>query len=264
MDDLETLVLEKGDHSLTITINRPEKLNALSSKVVLELTRVFLELEAAPAGTRPRAVILTGSGDKAFVAGADIAEMSAMSAAQAKAFSDAGHRLGFAIEEASFPVIAAVNGFALGGGCELALACDFIYASERAKFGQPEVNLGLMPGFGGTQRLARRVGSALARELIYTGDVIAAERALAVGLVNAVVPHDELLARVRATADKIASKAPLAVGASKRVILRGFDADLTTGNELEATAFSALFGSDDQREGTRAFLEKRTAHFSGR
>ena len=263
MQAFETLLLEESDATLLVTLNRPDKLNALNSTVIRELTQLFQKLAADEAARRPRVVILTGSGDKAFVAGADIAEMSAMSVAEAKNFSDAGHRLNISIEESSFPVIAAVNGFALGGGCELSLACDFIYASERAKFGQPEVNLGLMPGFGGTQRLARRVGPGLARELIYSGDIINAERALAINLVNAVLPHAELLPRVRELATKIAARAPLAVAASKRVILRGGESDLTTGNELEASAFSALFGSTDQREGTRAFLEKRPATFTG-
>jgi enoyl-CoA hydratase len=263
MQALETLLVERSEQVVVVTVNRPDKLNALNSTVLRELLQVFLELANVTTRTRPRAAILTGSGDKAFVAGADIAEMSAMTVADAKSFSDAGHRLNAVIEEASFPVIAAVNGFALGGGCELALACDFIYASERAKFGQPEVNLGLMPGFGGTQRLARRVGLGLARELIYTGDVINAERALAINLVNAVVPHAELMPRVREVADKIAAKGPLAVAASKRVMVRGYECDLISGNELEASAFSGLFGSDDQKEGTGAFLAKRSASFTG-
>jgi enoyl-CoA hydratase len=167
------------------------------------------------------------------------------------------------METAHFPIIAAVNGFALGGGCELALACDFIYASDKARFGQPEVTLGVIPGFGGTQRLARRVGVARARELCMTGDLVGAEEALRIGLVNAVVPHAELLSRVGDVARKIASKGPLAVAAVKRVILRGADVTLTTANELEAAAFAALFGTGDQREGMRAFLEKRAATFEG-
>jgi enoyl-CoA hydratase len=264
MHAFETLKLDDSDAIPVIYVNRPEKLNALNGQVIRELGSLFGELERRAAGARPLAAVLTGSGDKAFVAGADIAEMSVMTAAEAKVFADQGHALMLAIEQASFPVIAAVNGFALGGGCELALACDFIYASDRAKFGQPEVNLGLMPGFGGTQRLSRRVGQALARELVYTGDTLSAERALAVGLVNAVVPHAELLPKAREVAAKIAAKAPLAIAASKRVIARGYDADQITGNELEATAFSGLFASEDQREGTRAFLEKRAARFSGR
>jgi len=262
MTGYETLLVERQESLALVTVNRPDKLNALNRQVVSELTRLFDALSAEDGA--PRVAILTGAGEKAFVAGADIAEMSTMSPAEAKAFSDAGHALGARIETAPFPVIAAVNGFALGGGCELALACDFIVASERAKFGQPEVNLGLMPGFGGTQRLARRVGLGLARELVYSGDHIGADRAAAIGLVNEVVAPERLLERARELATKIASKAPLAIAASKRVMLRGFDADLATANELEATAFATLFGSADQREGTSAFLEKRKPKFQGR
>ena len=209
-------------------------------------------------------MVVTGAGSKAFVAGADIGEMSGMTAAQAKVFSDAGHRLAHAIEEAPCPFIAAVNGYALGGGCELALACDFIYASEKARFGQPEINLGILPGFGGTQRLARRVGLGRARELIYTGVQVSAAEALAMGLVNRVLPPDQLLGAALDTARAIAAKGALAVAASKRVMQRGFDADERTGNELEASAFASLFGSHDQREGMTAFLEKRDASFQGR
>jgi enoyl-CoA hydratase len=259
MTTYETVLVETSDHVASVTVNRPDKLNALNRTLVRELTLAFERLGAE----RVRAAILTGAGDKAFVAGADIAEMSSLSAAEAKAFSEAGHRLGFTIEQAAFPVIAAVNGFALGGGCELALACDFILASDRARLGQPEVNLGLMPGFGGTQRLSRRVGLGLARELVYTGDPIGADRALAIGLVNQVVPAAELLPRARELAAKIASKAPLAIAASKRALLKGYDADLTVACELEASAFSALFDSQDMREGTQAFLEKRKAEFRG-
>ncbi|MEB2314042.1 MAG: enoyl-CoA hydratase-related protein [Sorangiineae bacterium] len=262
MTTYETLLVTKDGPLATITINRPDKLNALSSKVIAELTHAFRSLgEGEPA---TRAAILTGAGDKAFVAGADIAEMSELAPAVAKAFSDAGHRLGREMEEAPFPIIAAVNGFALGGGCELALAADFIYASDRARFGQPEVNLGLMPGFGGTQRLARRVGLGHARELVYSAEMIDAERALTIGLVNRVVPHAELMSVVRSVASAIASKAPLAVAASKRVMARGYDAELGAACELEATAFGALFGSEDEREGTRAFIEKRKPEFKGR
>jgi enoyl-CoA hydratase len=208
--------------------------------------------------------IVTGAGDRAFVAGADIAEMSALTVAQAKVFADAGHAACALIEQAPCAFIAKVNGFALGGGCELALACDFIYASDKARFGQPEVNLGIMPGFGGTQRLARRIGPGRARELIYTGDHVNAEQALAWGLVNAVVPAADLDEKVLGVAKKIALKGPLAIAASKRVILRGLEADLDAGCELEAQAFAALFGSEDQKDGMRAFLEKRTATFQGR
>jgi enoyl-CoA hydratase len=263
MSDYETILLDRDGAIATVTINRPDKLNALNARVVRELTHAFQSLidgTEAPV----RCAILTGAGEKAFVAGADIAEMSGLTPAQAKAFSDAGHRLGALIELAPFPVIAAVNGFALGGGCEIALACDFIYASDRAKLGQPEVNLGLMPGFGGTQRLARRVGIGRARELVYTGDHVNADRALAIGLVNEIVPTAELMDRVRAVAKKIAAKAPLAIAACKRSMLKGEEAELTVANELEAATFSGLFASEDSREGTRAFVEKRGANFTGR
>lgn len=256
-----SVVVDRDDPLVTITLNRPDKLNALNEELLRELGRVVHELSHDAA---IGCAIVTGAGDKAFAAGADISAMSEMTVAGAQRFAELGHRIGRAIEEAPFPFIAAVNGFALGGGCEVALACDFIYASDRARFGQPEVNLGVIPGFGGTQRLARRVGEARARELCMTGDTLTAEEALRVGLVNAVVPHAELLPRVREVAKKIAGKGPLAVAAVKRVIARGADVPLATANELEATAFAALFGSDDQREGMKAFLGKRPAKFSGR
>lgn len=257
-------VFEKRDGAVAIvTIVRPDKLNALSRQVVAELTGTFEGLSAtAQAGGGIRAAILTGEG-KAFVAGADIAEMVGMSTAEAKRFSDAGHRLCAVIEQAPFPVIAAVNGFALGGGTELALACDFILASEKAKFGQPEVNLGVIPGFGGTQRLARRVGVGHARELVYTGDLIDAARAASIGLANAVVAPEELMPRALETAKRIADKGPLAVAAAKRVMLRGVDQDLVGASELEAQAFAQLFGSHDQEVGMKAFLEKGKAQFTG-
>jgi enoyl-CoA hydratase len=257
----EIITIAREGHVALVTIRRPEKLNALDPTVVAELTRAFHALVADP--EPPRVAILTGEG-KAFVAGADIAAMAALRPSEAKRFADAGHRLGALIEAAPFPVLAAVNGFALGGGCELALACDLIYASDKAKLGQPEVKLGVIPGFGGTQRLARRVGLAKARELIYTGDMIGADEALRIGLVNAVFPAAELLDRVREIAGKIAQQGPLAIASAKRVLLRGEDADLVGANELEAASFAALFGSDDQREGMAAFLEKRTATFHGR
>lgn len=261
----ESLVkVERKGSVATVVINRPEKLNALNSQVIHELTRAFHALLVPAPGEAPvRCAILTGAGEKAFIAGADIAEMCEMTTAQAKVFSDAAHRLCALIEAAPFPVIAAVNGFALGGGCEVALACDFIYASEKAKLGQPEVNLGVIPGIGGTQRLARRVGIARARELLYTGDMIDAQQALAMGLVNAVVPVGELMTRVDMVAEKIAEKGPLAVAQAKRTALRGVDADLVSANELEAQAFAMLFGTADQKEGMRAFMEKRKAVFRG-
>ncbi len=258
-----TVLTHLEDGILTITLNRPDKLNALNVELVTALARLGEALSSDPQYAGVRCAILTGAGDKAFAAGADIAGMSTMTVAQAKAFADLGHRVGALFEALPFPVIAAVNGFALGGGCELALACDFIYASDRAKLGQPEVNLGVIPGFGGTQRLARRVGDARARELCMTGDTLSAEEARSLGLVNAVVPHAELLGKVREVAKKIASKGPLAIAAAKRVIARGADVALPVANELEATAFASLFGSEDQREGMKAFLEKRPAKFKG-
>jgi len=257
----QVLLREQEAGVAVLTLHRPDKLNALNRELITSLLAAVTELSADPG---VRCAVLTGAGEKAFAAGADIEAMSEMPAATARAFAELGHRLGAAIEEAHFPVIAAVNGFALGGGCELALACDFIYASDKAKFGQPEVNLGVIPGFGGTQRLARRVGIGRARELCYTGDIIGAEEALRIGLVNQVVPHAELLGKVKAVATKIASKGPLAIAQAKRVTLRGADLPLPVANELEAQAFGALFGSADQREGMRAFLDKRAAAFQGK
>lgn len=253
--------LDRQGSIATVTINRPDKLNALDASVLSQLHSTFDGLVRSV--DAPRAVVLTGTG-KAFVAGADIASMAELTPTAAKSFADLGHRLGALLEKAPFPIIAAVNGFALGGGCELALACDFIYASDKAKFGQPEVKLGVIPGFGGTQRLARRVGLGLARELVYTGDMITAQRAFEIGLVNAVFSPEELLPKSLETARKIAETGPLAVTSAKRVFLRGEDMSLVSANELEATAFAALFGSEDQREGMKAFVEKRPAGFKGR
>lgn len=261
MTDLELVTVARDGAIATVTIQRPDKLNALNARVIAELLRAFQELAAA--ADPVRAAILTGAG-KAFVAGADIAEMATLSTVEAKRFSDAGHALCALIEGLAFPVIAAVNGFALGGGCEIALACDFIYAADNAKLGQPEVNLGVIPGFGGTQRLMRRVGAARARELIYTGDMITAEQALAIGLVNAVFPGGDLLAKAREAALKIAARGPLAVAAAKRVLLRGESLDLPAANELEAQAFAGLFGSEDQRAGMKAFMEKAKVTFTGK
>lgn len=248
----------------TVTVNRPDKLNALNAKVIAELTHAFHHMRFAKDGTAPRVAILTGAGEKSFVAGADIAGMANLTVNEAYEFSQAGHRLGYQIEMSPFVVIAAVNGFALGGGCELLLACDLAYSSEKGKFGQPEVNLGVVPGFGGTQRLARRVGIAKARELVYTGDIIGAEEAKRIGLINDVFPAAELLTKVRAVADKIVSKGPLAISQAKRLLHKGQDVDLTVAHELEAQGFGALFGSEDQKEGMKAFLEKRPAVFTGK
>jgi enoyl-CoA hydratase len=262
MSELVKVDLDAG--VALITVNRPDKLNALNRELLSELSRRIGELASQQPGAAPRCAIVTGAGEKAFVAGADVAELAGLDSTAAKALSELGHRLGRIMEEAPFPLIAAVNGFALGGGCELALACDFIYASDRAKFGMPEVSLGLIPGFGGTQRLPRRIGPGLARELLFTGKTIDAARAQAIGLVNEVFPAAELLQRARETAALIATRAPLAVAAAKRVLRRGADADLEAASELEASVFGALFATADAREGTSAFTAKRPPQFGGR
>ncbi len=243
-----------------LTINRPEKLNALSAEVLLDLERAIADIVA---DSDVRAAVLTGAG-KAFVAGADIAAMQQMSVEEAEEFAALGHRVFDSIESARFPIVAAVNGFALGGGCELALACDFIYASEKAKFGQPEVALGVVPGFGGTQRLPRRIGAAMARELIYSGKMIGAEEALRIGLVNAVFPVDGLLEAANAVAREIAKKGPVAVSKAKQVISEGMDEALASANAKERRAFADCFATEDQTEGMVAFLAKRAAEFAGR
>ena len=245
-----------------MTITRDKALNALSSIVISELTNIVGELEVS---TDILAVILTGAGDKAFVAGADIAEMLDLTPIQARAFSEMGGALGDAIESSDKPWIAAVNGYAFGGGCELALACDFIHASDQASFGQPEVKLGVIPGFGGTQRLARRVGVAKCKELCMTGDTIKSAEALRIGLADAVWPHAELLTRVRELAARIAANGPLAVAEVKRLVHQGQSASLEAALALEQRSFGLLFGTADQREGMSAFLAKprRAAQFKG-
>ncbi len=256
----ETLVLESLGPVARVRIHRPEKLNALNRATLLELLSVFESLEADAA---VRAVVLTGEG-RAFVAGADIAEMARMSPSEALAFARLGQAVGERIESLRCPVIAAVNGFALGGGCELALACDFIHASNRAKLGQPEVKLGVIPGHGGTQRLLRRVGRAMACEIITSGRIYTAGEALRMGLVNAVHEPETLMTAVTELATDIAQRAPRAVAAAKRLLRLGEGLPLASGNELEQTAFATLFDSEDQAEGMAAFLEKREPSFSGR
>lgn len=254
------VLLETATGVATITINRPEKYNALNSDVLVALKARAQEVSADGS---VRCVILTGAGDKSFVAGADIGEMQGLDAPAARVFAEKGHAALDALETCRVPVIAAVNGFALGGGCEIALACDFIHASQKARFGQPEVGLGVIPGFGGTQRLARRVGIAWARELIYTGRTIGAPEALRIGLVNAVHDPEELLPKVRELAATIAGNGPFAVAAAKRVMREGEELPLAPANALEREAFARCFGTEDQSEGMSAFLEKRDARFTG-
>lgn len=259
---MTTLVkLEQSGPVATITINRPDKLNALSVDV---LTALHGAVEQVRAWEDTRCVILTGAGDKAFVAGADISEMQGLAEAAAHELSSKGHEVLASLEALDVPVIAAVNGFALGGGCELALACDFIHASAKARFGQPEVKLGVIPGFGGTQRLARRVGIGRARELVYTGAMIGADEALRIGLVNAVHAPEDLMARVGEVAALIASMGPFAITEAKRVLRDGEGLALPEANQLEVAGFARCFGTADQKEGMTAFLEKRKATFTGK
>jgi enoyl-CoA hydratase len=254
----ENILWEVADGVATLTINRPKQLNALDQRTLEELGAAI-----GTAGTDPavKALILTGAGEKAFVAGADIAAMSRMGPEDARAFAALGHRTVSALEALPKPTIAAVNGFALGGGCELAMGCDLIYASEKARFGQPEVNLGLVPGFGGTQRLTRRVGLMRAKEMIFTGEPCDAATALAIGLALAVLPPERLLEHARAKARTIASRGPAAVALSKRLLQQGADLGLPAALDLERTAFAGLFGSPETAEGMAAFLEKRPARF---
>ena len=236
-----------------ITIDRPKALNALNSAVLTELEAAVdgIDLNAI------RCVIITGSGEKSFVAGADIGEMSTLSAEEGVAFGKKGNDIFRKIETLPIPVIAAVNGFALGGGCELSMCCDIRIASENAVFGQPEVGLGITPGFGGTQRLARIVGPGMAKQMIYTAKNIKAPEALRIGLVNAVYPSEELMDQAKKMAAQIAKNAPIAVRACKKAINDGLDQDMDTAIETEEKLFGSCFGTYDQKEGMAAFLEKR-------
>jgi enoyl-CoA hydratase len=243
-----------------LTLRREKALNALDTATLDELVDRCAEI-AADGGVR--AVVLTGAG-RAFAAGADIAEMRSHDPVAAEAFSRLGHRATAALESLAVPTIAAVNGFALGGGCELALACDWIYASSKARFGQPEVGLGLIPGFGGTSRLVRRVGVAWAKEIVLTGAPLGADEALRIGLVNRVFEPEGLVDAAVAAGETVAKQGPLAVAQAKRVIQEGQGADLRVAHALEQAAFGLVSASRDRNEGMDAFLEKRDAHFEGR
>ena len=244
-----------------VTVNRPEALNALNVATNSEIRAVARELAHDES---VRAVVLTGGGDKSFVAGADVAEFRGMTPEGARQLSWLGRKVCEAIESAPQPWIAAVNGFALGGGCELALACDIRFASEKAKFGQPEVNLGIMPGFGGTQRLPRVVGPGWANYLCLSGRLIRADEALRIGLVQAVFAPDELMPEALKLADEIAAKAPLSVRYAKSALQRALSVDLDSGCEIERDLFSLCFASEDYAEGVDAFLQKRPPDFKGR
>lgn len=259
--EFENLILEFQDHIAILKINRPKALNALNSATLKELSQAFTQLGD---DANVRVVLLTGSGEKAFVAGADIAEMRGMNPQQARRFSQLGHNVMDQIENLPQPVIAVVNGFALGGGTELAMACDFRLAGEKAKFGQPEVNLGLLAGFGGTQRLARLVGSGRASEILFTGDNLDAQEAYRIGLVNRVYAQEELMTQALTLAQKISSRAPLGVQLTKTAIQKGQNMDIVTGQAFEAEVFGQIFSTQDQKEGCSAFLEKRKADFQGK
>jgi enoyl-CoA hydratase len=258
----KNIIFEKKDgHIALITINRPKVLNAINKETMQELMSC---VEILKNSDDIRVVVITGAGDKAFVAGADISQFPKMNENEAIEFATYGQSVFSKLEELKQPVIAAVNGYALGGGCELVLACDFIYASENAKLGQPEVSLGILPGYGGTQRLSRLVGKAMAKELIYSGKVISAQEALRIRLVNKVFAQKDLLLETIKTANLIASKAPIAVAESKKAIEQGYDILLKEALAVECQGFSKTFGTQDQKEGAKAFLEKRKPHFIGK
>ncbi len=254
---MSNILTEIKDHVAVLKINRPQALNALNDEVLRDLGAAFNEAEN---NDDIYVIIITGEG-KAFVAGADIAQMKDFNAVQGKNFGVCGNNVFLAIENSPKPVIAAINGFALGGGNELALACDMRIASSKAKFGQPEVGLGITPGFGGTQRLPRAVGAAKAMELILTGKTIKADEALAIGLVNKVVEPEALMDEALALANAICANAQIAVRQSKACINRGLQTDIVTGISFEAEAFGLCFATEDQKEGMSAFVEKREKNF---
>ena len=257
---MDLVRLERHEAVAVLTLNRPDALNALDRATLEALGGRAAELAA---DAELRAVVVTGEG-RAFAAGADIAEMRGLSPTEAEAFSRLGHDTFAALEALPVPTIAAVNGFALGGGCELACACDWIYASEKARFGQPEVNLGILPGFGGTSRLVRRVGIGWARELVLTGAPIKADEALRIGLANRVFAPEALLEAALAAGRTIAEKGPVAVAQAKRLLLEGQDADVRVASALERATFGLVFSTRDREEGMAAFLEKRDPGFEGR
>jgi len=250
---LEDLIFEKAEVA-TLTINRPKALNALNREVLEGIARILRDVRH---DASVRVLIVTGAGDRAFVAGADIAAMSEMSTIEGQEFMRLGHRVMQTFEDLPIPVIAAVNGFALGGGLELALACDLILASEKARFGQPEINLGIIPGFGGTQRLPHRIGQVRARELIMTGEMFDAKAALEWGLVNRVVAAEALIPETRKLAEKIAGKSGFALRQAKAALRASFTMEEDAGLRFEQSAVAVVFGSADKAEGMKAFIEKR-------
>jgi enoyl-CoA hydratase len=257
----ENLIIGSEEGVTTITFNRPKALNALNSDLLDELSDA---LDKVAGDEDIRVLVLTGAGDKAFVAGADINELAQCTALMAKRFAQKGQAVINKLQNLSIPVIAAVNGYALGGGSEMALACDFIYASETAAFGLPEITLGLIPGFGGTQRLPRLISANMAKELIFTGRMVKAQEAKSLGWVNQVFESNALIAETMKTAQAIAAKGKVALRAAKEAVNSGLNVDLATGLRMEQDAFAICMASEDAKEGTRAFLEKRKAVFTGR
>ena len=260
MSEFVNIRFETKNQIAYITIDRPKVLNALNMQTMHDLRNAFADIKNDPG---IRVVILTGSGEKAFVAGADIGELSQHSPISAKEYTHQGQAIIDSIENLGKPVIACINGFALGGGCELAMACTMRLASENAKLGQPEVKLGLIPGYGGTQRLPRLVGKGLAMQLLLTGEMISAQEAHRIGLVNEVVPAAELIPRAEAIAAKIIANAPLAIQYCMEAVNHGYDLTLAEGLFMEATLFGVCCATEDKNEGTKAFLEKRPAEFKG-
>lgn len=257
--NLNNLLLEYVENTAVVKINRPDKLNALNRETLVELKSVFKKLNA---DQNIYSIILTGAGEKAFVAGADIAELNKLSMLEGKKFAEFGQDVFNYIENMEKPVVAAINGFALGGGCELALACHFRYASENAKFGQPEVNLGIIPGYGGTQRLSRTIGKGRAMEMILTGNMINSEEALSIGLVNKLFKKEELMPKTLETLKIINSKGQQAIRLAVKAINGSINMDLSQGLNYEALLFGICCGTNDFKEGTSAFLEKRSPNFS--
>ncbi|MDI6813976.1 MAG: enoyl-CoA hydratase-related protein [Desulfitobacteriaceae bacterium] len=256
----DNVLLERQGSIAILTLNRPKALNALNSSTLEDLSQALDDIVHDPA---LRVVIMTGAGDKAFVAGADISQMRDFTPLEARRFSQLGQAVMLKLENLPQPVIAAVNGFALGGGTEIAMACDIRLASEKAKFGQPEVTLGILAGFGGTQRLPRLVGSGRASEILFTGDMLDAEEAYRIGLVNRVYPAEKLMEEALVLARRIASRGPVAVQLTKSAIHKGRSLDITSGQAYEAEVFAQTFSTQDQKEGCNAFLEKRKAEFNG-
>jgi enoyl-CoA hydratase/carnithine racemase len=259
--NFENILFEKKNSMAYVTVNRPKVLNALNMATMEELRAAFHDFKNDPA---IRVVILTGTGEKAFIAGADIGELAKHDAVSGKEYTHRGQSVLNLIENLGKPVIACINGFALGGGCEIAMACTMRLASDNAKLGQPEVKLGIIPGYGGTQRLPRLVGKGLAMQLVLTGEMITAQEAHRIGLVNEVVAAAELIPRAEAIAQKIIANAPLAVQYAMEAVNKGMEMTLAEGLFLEATLFAVSCATDDKKEGTTAFLEKRQAQFKGK